>query len=177
MAAKAGRNEDALTLLDRAAAAHASAGRERDSAMIAYPAGTALIRLGRPRQAAERVTAVLAALAPAQAFDPDAGRLNAVLGRALVFCGDYQHATPALETALTVAEALELPHVLAEALIAKAILYQQTGRPQQARFLYTAVVEVAERHELAELHSRALLNLANLDMLWDQPNARPRTES
>jgi class 3 adenylate cyclase/tetratricopeptide (TPR) repeat protein len=177
MALQAGRSEDALVLLDRAAAAHARAGRDRDSAMTAYPAARALIRLGRPREAAERVAAALAALRPAQDMDPDVARLNASLGRALVFVGDYQHAAPAVEAALTVAEALELPDVLADALTHKAMLYGQTGRPQEARGLYVTALDVAEGHELAEVQSRARGNLANLAMLWDQPDARGHTEA
>jgi hypothetical protein len=95
-----------------------------------------------------------------------------MLGRALVFAGDYQNAARVLETALIIAEALELPDVLAEALANKAILYEFTGRPQEARGLNGTPLDVAERHELAEVHGRTLHNLANLGMLWDQPDAR-----
>jgi hypothetical protein len=84
-------------------------------------------------EAAERITAALETLEPSDAFDPDVARLNERLSSALVWAGDYQRAAPAVETALTVAEALELPDVLADALIIKAVLYQQTGRPQEAR--------------------------------------------
>ena len=177
MAMQAGRADEALTLLDAAADDLAGAGRDRDSAMTAYPAGHALIRLGRPRQAAERITAALGVLEPAHPMDPDVGRLNAMLGRALVFAGDYQHAVPAVEAALTVAEALELPDVLAEALVSKGMVYQQTGRPQEARGLYVTALDVAESHELAEVQSIAMGNLANLAMLWDQPDARRHVDA
>jgi class 3 adenylate cyclase/tetratricopeptide (TPR) repeat protein len=177
MAVQAGRYEEAIVLLDRAAAAHAGAGRDRDGAMTAYPAAIALIRLGRPREAAERVTAALEALGPARAMDPDVGRLNAILGRALVFAGDYQHAAPVLETALTVAEGLELPDVLGEALVNKANLYLLTGRTKEGGLLYAGAVDVAERHELAEIHHRALHNLSELAILWDQADARRSAEA
>jgi tetratricopeptide (TPR) repeat protein len=171
MAVQAGRFEDALRLLDAAADAHARAGRHRGSAMTASPAGIALIRLGRPRQAAERAAGALQALEPAHAIDPDVGRLNAALASALVFAGDNQHAAPAVETALTIAQALELPDVLGDALTTKAMLCARTGRPQEARFLYAGALEVAQQPELAEVRSRALANLANVGMLWDQPDA------
>jgi tetratricopeptide (TPR) repeat protein len=177
MAVQAGRYEEAIVLLDRAMDAHARAGRERDGAMTAYPAAIALIRLGRPREAAERVTAALGALQAGHVLDADVGRLNAILGRALVFSGDYQQAAPVLETALTVAEALELPDVLGEALVNKATLYVLTGRTKEGRLLYAGAVDVAERHELAEIHYRALHNLSELATLWDHHDARRRAEA
>lgn len=177
IAVQAGRYDEAIALLDRAADEHARAGRDRESAMTAYPGGIALIRLGQPREAAGRVTGALQTLVPTDALDADVGRLNAILGRALVFAGDYQDAAAVLETALTVAEALELADVLGEALVSKAVLYQYTGRPQEAWALYAAALDVAERHELPDVRYRALVNLANFGMLWDQPDARPHAEA
>jgi tetratricopeptide (TPR) repeat protein len=67
--------------------------------------------------------------------------------------------------------------VLGEALINKALLYQFTGRPREARGLYATALDLAERDELAEVHGRALLNLANVEILWDQPDARRRADA
>ncbi len=132
MAVQAGRAEEAIGLLDTAADAYANAGREREAALVAYPIADALRQLGRPGEAAERVTAALDTLRALDAGDADIGRLNAILSRVLVFAGDYERAAAAVEAALTAAEAHELPDVLAEALVNKAILCEFTNRPQEA---------------------------------------------
>jgi tetratricopeptide (TPR) repeat protein len=95
----------------------------------------------------------------------------------LVFAGDYERAAVAVEAALTAAEAFELPDVLAEALVNKAILYDSTNRPQQAGYLYAGAVDVAERGQLSEPLARARGNLGALGGLWDLPDAREHTQA
>lgn len=177
MALRSGRSEDAVRLLDTAAGLYERAGREREQALTAYAAGAALRHLGRLQEAIERLTRGLEALGPAEGLDPDIGRLSAMLGRAFAFAGEYERAVPVLETALTVAQALELPDVLAEALNNKAMLYQYTGRPQEAKALFAAGVEIAERHDVGDLIGRAQSNLANLASVLDLPDAGAQTEA
>ena len=76
--------------------------------------------------------------------------MNAILSRVLVFAGDYERAGAAVEAALVVAEAHELPDVLAEALVNKAILYDFTNRPQEAALCTPERSRSAERHELGD---------------------------
>jgi class 3 adenylate cyclase/tetratricopeptide (TPR) repeat protein len=176
MAVVAGRVEESIRLLETAAEGFGRAGQERERALTAYHIAVALHRLGRPADAAERVTAALALLGPQDVMDPDVGRLNAMLGRMLVFAGENERAAPVLESALAVAQGLELADVLGEALVNKAHLYGISGRPEEARFLLAGAVEVAARHDLADVLYRAEGNLANFVMNWDLPDALRQTE-
>jgi class 3 adenylate cyclase/tetratricopeptide (TPR) repeat protein len=177
MAVQAGRLEEALGLLDSAATAYTAARREREAALIAYPTAQALRNLGRPGEAVDRVTRALDALHALDAGDADIGRLNAILSRALVFTGDFDHTAAAVEAALTAAEAHELPDVLVEALNNKAILYTNTNRPQEAALIYAGAVTIAERHELGDALVRARGNLGDLGLRWDLPDAREHTQA
>jgi tetratricopeptide (TPR) repeat protein len=72
---------------------------------------------------------------------------------------------------------LELPDVLSEALNNKAILYEWTGRPHEARGLLALAVDVAEQHRLGEQLARARVNEAFLSSMWDLPAAREQNEA
>ena len=76
------------------------------AARIAGLMGRALVRLGRVEEATARITAALTVLG-ADEPEPEVGALNAILGRSLVFAGDYERGRPPLETALEIAEELE----------------------------------------------------------------------
>jgi tetratricopeptide (TPR) repeat protein len=177
MALQAGRSEEALGLLETAAASCTAAGRQRDAALIVYPVADALRRLGRAGEAVERVTAALDTLQALGASDVDVGRLNAILGRVLVFTGDYERGAVAVEAALTAAEAYELPDVLAEALVNKALLYLFTSRPQEAAGLFAMAVAIGERHGLGDPLVRATGNLGALGLVWDLPDAREHMQT
>ena len=176
MMVQAGRAEDGIGLLDRAAATHAAAGRNRERALTVYPIAAALRQLGRTREADERVTGALELLGP-DGDEEDLARLHAILGRVLVFSGQHDRAAPAIETALRIAEALELPDVLSEALNNKGILYLWIGRPREAGALSALAVEVADEHGLGEHLARAQANAASFSLLWDLPDAREQTET
>jgi tetratricopeptide (TPR) repeat protein len=77
----------------------------------------------------------------------------------LFFGGRSEGALERIELALTIAEALELPEVLAEALNTKALLLASSGRRQEALFLLSHSLEVAEEHELGAAALRACNNL------------------
>ena len=172
MALQAGRVEQALGLLDRAAAAYAAAGQQREAALVAYPTGQALTRSGLAGQAAQRLGAALDTLQTLNAGAPDVAMLDAMLSRALVFTGDYERAANAAERALVAAEAHELPDVLVEGLINKAMIYTSTNRPQEAVGVYGIAVTIAESHELMDPLQRAVGNLGDHCMRWDLPDAR-----
>ena len=177
MAIRAGAYEDALRLLDDAGKAYLAEARLRERALLAHPIGVSLIRVGRVQEAAERIGEAIEALTPGSTLDPDVARLNAILGRALVFAGDHAAAAGPLETALVISQALELPDVLGEALVNKAIVCEVTGRIREAEYLYAAAEDVAERDGLAAVRDRSLTNLANFQMLWDRPEAYRHIEA
>ena len=134
-------------------------------------------RLGRHLGAAERIAAALETLG-ADRLDADVAALNGQLGRVLAFAGEYERAGPALEAALDVAEALELPAVMSEALNAKGVVYESTDRPQQARYLYAAAIDIAAHHHgLTDELARAQSNAGNMSLQWDVPDARRYIEA
>ncbi len=134
MALDAGRIEVAIELLEAAAATHRSAGGARPAARITGAISRALGRLGRNTDAAERLTDALRAL-PHDGYDSDVALLSAELGGALVFSGRFDEATAPLERALEIAQALDLPDILCQALNDKAILLRQRGRVEESRML------------------------------------------
>ncbi len=176
MALQSGRYEVAVELLNAAGEAHRRRGRIRQAARVSGDVGLALGRLGRLQEAVDRFTWALEVLGGAGA-DADVAKLNVRLGHALVFLGEYDRAEAPLEAALAVAEALDLPTVLSDALNQKAIMYVLTGRIQQARHLWTAVVEIAEKRELGHELGIARTNLGNLAVLWDLPDAEDQTKA
>ena len=174
---RAGRLEDAVALFDTAAELYGAAGRERERALIAYAASGALRGVGRLQESIERLTAAIDNLAAPDAVDPDVGRVGVRLGLALATAGEYDRAAPVLTRALTIAQALELPDVLCEALAAQATLYESIGRHHEARYLYAAAVDLAEQHDLGSVGAAARANLANLLMTWNLPGAREHFEA
>ena len=170
MALQAGRLEAALDLFEQVAAAHVAAGRERDAARVAGRIGRALNRLGRNEDAIERIVPALEVLGP-EGMDPDVAALHAMLGHTLLFAGHDERAGPPLESALRIAEELELPAVLSGALIDKGLISLQAGRSEEARSLFDAAQEIAERHELAAELALAHGNSGNLGVQWDLPEA------
>jgi len=171
MALQAGRNDAALELLEHAAAAHRQAGRDREAARLAGRIGRALYLLGRGQEAAKRTAAALDELGSGP-LDPDVAALNATLGQALVSSVNPDAAAAPLEAALQIAQALELPAVLGQALVYSAQHRLFAGRVEEAQILYSGAIEIAERHGLAELQSLAWANRGDLAMKWDLPKAK-----
>jgi class 3 adenylate cyclase/predicted ATPase len=176
MAMRSGRYSTALELLETAAEAHIAADRHVEAARIAYDIGLALRHLGRLREAVARLVAALEIL-PQYELDVDVARLNARLANSLAFLGEYERALPPVEKALAMAEALDLPAVLSDALTQKAIIYMWTGRPQQARYLFAAAVEIAQQHDLTRQLTIAQTNRGNLAALWDASDAEAQTDA
>jgi class 3 adenylate cyclase/tetratricopeptide (TPR) repeat protein len=170
MAMRAGRYEAALAHFETASAEHTSAGREREAALLARPIGRALLRMGRLEDAIERMTAALEVLG-ADRIDADVGELNGALANALLFAGHPERVGAAIEAALRVAEALELPEVLCRALTSKGVMYTEMGRTEEARLLLDGAVAIGERHDLADAVMVARANGANLRLQWDLPGA------
>lgn len=176
MALQAGRWEAVLELLETASAGFREAGRERDAARLADQTGLALYRLGRVGEAIERITGALEVLGADQ-LDADVAGLSCRLGWSLMIAGHLERAASSLEVALRVAQALELPAVLCDALSYKAALYQAENRPEEARVLFDGAIAIAERHELITQLVRAHGNNGNLQMCMDMPGALQQVEA
>ncbi|HEX3509456.1 MAG TPA: adenylate/guanylate cyclase domain-containing protein [Solirubrobacteraceae bacterium] len=170
MALQAGRLEEAVELLDTAIRYDLEAGLEHDAARAARPLGRALSRLGRNEEAIERITPALDALGP-DTPDPEVAALHAALGHTLLFAGHDEDAGGPLESALQMAQELDLPGVLSGALIDKGLICLQASRPEEARALFAAGQEIAERNDLPAELALARGNSGNLAVQWDLPGA------
>jgi class 3 adenylate cyclase/predicted ATPase len=176
MAFHAGRMHESLQLLEAASGAFTAAGHEREAARITRSISRSLVRLGRNDEAAERLVGALETLGT-ERLDAEIGALNCALGHALAFAGRYDEAAPAIEAALVIAQALELPKLMCQALTDKAVIYLQTSRVEEARGLLDTATEIAMREDLSEELNRARGNSANLRMQWDLPGAGELLES
>ena len=117
----------------------------------------------------------------AGAADADLADAAAQLGRFLILNGEDERAAPHLERALSLAEALDLPETLAQALNSKALLVMNHDRLYEAQILVEGALALALAHDL---HAAALRSYNNLSVLvesserWaeslDDHRARPR---
>ncbi len=114
--------------------------------------------------------------APKDEPDPDVARAAAELARVAYFSGDRELAFEAVEVALDMAEALQLPEVLAEALTTKSILVWR--RPHETLALIKEGLAVAREHGLVRSALRAQFNLTGMLIEHDRiGEARQELES
>jgi class 3 adenylate cyclase/predicted ATPase len=169
MAARAGRGEEALELLEEAVAIHTTAGRELDAARLSGSLGAVMGRAGRNEDSAALTRAALDLLGASE-LDPDVAEINLELGRALQFSGRQDEAAEPLARALDIAEALELPAVTARALEMQAMDSMRRGRHESARALYDGAIAIGERHRLPD-RATSLSNAADLRLRRDMDDA------
>ncbi len=170
MALEAGRADAALELLSAAITAYGEHGEPKRAARLSGPLGMALGRLGRAEESVERARAALEVLAD-DPPDLEIGQLHWVLGRSFSLLGRYDEGIMAMERALSIAEALKLPELLAQGLNGKATMYVNTARIEEARMLLAGAIDVARQHGRSVQMSRAEGNLGNVAMEWDLPGA------
>jgi tetratricopeptide (TPR) repeat protein len=149
-----------------AARAHADGSREafeqlgdlRGAARVSALYGDLLRREGRLEEGIEAMEHALGVFAGEV---PDAGTamLAAQLGRTLYFSGRREDALTRIEQALSMAETLQLPEALSEALNTKSLLLMSTSRPEEATLLLQHALDVALEHNLGESATRAYNNL------------------
>jgi len=103
----------------------------------------------------ERAFVVLASDEP----DADIAALAAQIGRIYMLQGDMERASEHVELALGIAEALDLPEVLSQALNTRGGILRQLGRPREGGVLLEHALAVALEHDLHEAALRAYWNL------------------
>ncbi len=172
MALVDGRYDAALELFEDAAGRHEQLGREREAAALASKIGHALRRNGRTSEAIDRMSGALALLSDA---DRDAAQLNVELGVALLAAGRPREAVEPLERALELAQALELPHVLAGALTFKAQVCVALSRSREARILFAGAIELCREYEFSDRLLIVQLNSGDFLRKLDLPGAAERT--
>lgn len=175
MALLDGRYEVSLELFEDLTARLGNLGREPDAARLGPRIGQALFRAGRPLEMIERLRQGLRVLG-SDSEDADVARMNVELGVALLSAGQIRDAFEPLERALEVAQALDLPDVLAGALTYKAQACDAVGRAQEARMLFDGAIDLCRSHELTEPLYFAQLNSGDFLSRFDLPGWAARTE-
>jgi len=162
MAWRAGMPVESRHLLDRAHEIFETNGDVRHAARSSARLAEIDFADGHVHQAVERLEPALATLEGEA--DEDVAVVGAQLGRFLIFAGEDERAAEHLEDALTLAEALDLPETLAQALASKAILYHRRNRLNEARILLEGALKLALSHDL---HAAALRTYNNLVVVLD----------
>jgi class 3 adenylate cyclase/tetratricopeptide (TPR) repeat protein len=152
-----GELELAVERLQEGRSLFLGSGRTHDAARAAAPQSRALWELGRIEDAVELAESALAVLSEDES-DDDVARLAAEAARVHFFRGEGDLALERVEQALEVAESLELPEVLSEALNTKSLILR--GRPRESRALVREALAVALEHGLVGAALRAYNNLA-----------------
>ncbi|HEY6539227.1 MAG TPA: adenylate/guanylate cyclase domain-containing protein [Candidatus Dormibacteraeota bacterium] len=174
---RAGRVEESLQLFEEVALAQTEAGRGLDAARLEGEIGSALGRLGRAQEAIGRLQKALQVLDQGPP-SPALARVCSQLGRELSISGSRDLALPQVDRALVLAEQLDLPQVLCDALETKALLLRSAGEYEEALQSFERTIEIAEARGLAaeELLS-GHANSADTRMANDLPQAIAHLEA
>jgi predicted ATPase/class 3 adenylate cyclase len=103
-----------------------------------------------------------------EAQDEDLASLAAQLGRFTFFAGDPERANERIETALRIAEMLDLPEILSHAMNTKALFLYSADRSKEATALLRTALDVALEHDKPSAALRAYNNLADLSQNSDR---------
>jgi tetratricopeptide (TPR) repeat protein len=173
MAWRASKPAEARALLGQAEDAFTARGDVRAAARTAAVLAEIDFWEGGPHAAVERLEPAVAELEAGEE-DADLAAAAGQLGRFLVLSGEYERAAPYVERALKLAEELELPDTLAQALNTKSIPLIRSGRPYEARLLLEGSLELALD---GDLHAAALRAYNNLQvLLWTVDRMRDSLE-
>ena len=106
--------------------------------------------------------------------DADLAALAAQMGRFAHFAGDRNLAAERIETALTIAEQLDLPEIFSMALNTKGLIMNSAGRPGESRALMRHALAVALEHDKPSAALRAYNNLAEFEVDEDRCSSAQR---
>jgi len=171
MAWLANKPEEARASLDRAHNAYQELGEPVPAACVASLLADIDFVEGHPPRAVERLEPALQAL-EAAGSEAEVAAVAAQLGRFLFFCGETERAGAHLERALALAELLDQPETLAQALNTKStLLSSHLHRPREAQILLEGALEIALEHDLHGAALRAYNNLGT--QLWVEGRWQP----
>ncbi len=159
MAWRRGRADEAVALLVEAQEVLEREGLKHPAARISGVLAEIDFRAGRTRQSLDRLERALDDLDDEEP-DADVAETAAQLGRFLILTGAYDDASPRLELALELAEALALPEILAQALTSKSGMFSRVNRLEEARILLEGALAIALENDLPAAAIRALNNLS-----------------
>jgi tetratricopeptide (TPR) repeat protein len=159
MAASAGRPDEAVARFEDALALLEGEGRSHAAARVSARLGHLSWDRGLAGEAVERMERSFQVLAGDEP-DEDLASLAAELARVLYFTGDYQGAAQRIDFALEIVESLQLPAMIADALITKAVIVQK--RQEEAIALLRHALLLALESGSATAALRAYFNLAHM---------------
>ena len=159
-----GRLSAAAADFEQAADLFESAGETHPAARATARLGGILYEQGRIDDGIERMEQAFGVLSIDEP-DGDLAALAHELARLYLFTGNARLHYERVELALDIAEALELPAIVAEALNTKSVLYQE--RPHESGALMREALRIALDHDLTSPALRAYNNLAYLLGLHD----------
>ena len=166
MAMAAGDNEGAYASFEQALGLCESVGDTHAAARASSWLGYVESRLGRLDQAIDRLERAYAVIA-ADEPDADLAFLVTRLASLNFFAGNLERAEELIERGLDIAEALQLPEVLARGWNGKAIQLMPR-RPQEARSLLQLALETNLALEQYQTASVVCINLSDLGLRRDR---------
>ncbi|HEU4354540.1 MAG TPA: tetratricopeptide repeat protein, partial [Actinomycetota bacterium] len=155
---------------DAAIETFASIGLSHPAARVSAALGEIMWLGGDIEAALEQMEAALEVLR-GEEQDEDLATLAAQVGRVMFFIGRPDDALERLELALTLAETLQLPGVLSEALNTRGLILTQRFRREEGALLLRHALKVALDHDLSMAALRAINNIAAIEGLWDRYTA------
>jgi predicted ATPase/class 3 adenylate cyclase len=158
MARTGARFDEAEAMFEQSIALLETEGRIHTAARVSARLGEVLFNKGRSADAVSRMEEALAVLSGDEP-DADLAMLAAGLARVQFLMGAQERAAEQLELALEIAEALELPEILAQALATKSLVLE--NRPAESEALVRQALRIALEHELAAAAMRAYGNLGH----------------
>ncbi len=167
MARDGARSAEALVHFERAMELFDAAGASHPRARVSARLGEVMWDTGRLREALERMDAALDLLSTEEA-DANVAELAHQVGRFRFFAGDPDVAAERVEQALVLAEALNLPDVLSQAVNTKAMLLSNRGRMVEGGALMRLALQIALDNDLPSAAVRAYNNAADFDARGDR---------
>jgi tetratricopeptide (TPR) repeat protein len=166
MALAAGDSEGAGELYEQAIRLYEAAGDTHAAARASSWLGFAEQRSGRIEQAIQRMEDAYALVGEDEP-DEDLAFLILRLGTSHFFAGNPERAAELTERGLDLAEALQLPELLARGWAGRATLISPR-RPEEARGLFQLALDTELAHEFYEQASITCTNLSDLGFRRDR---------
>ena len=159
MARRAALNDQAAAHFERAIQLFRDGGLEHAAARVDARLAEVLWDQGRLDEALDRMERAFSVLAGDEP-DEDLAMLAAQLARFHYFSGHMDAGRERVELALDIAESLDLPMVLAQALNTKSVILGRSGRFEEALALLAHSLKIALDNELHAAALRAYVNLS-----------------
>jgi predicted ATPase/class 3 adenylate cyclase len=160
MAATGARVEEAAAFFEDARRRFEEAGEAHAAARVSARSAEVMWDLGRFRDGLTIMDEAFELLSE-DAPDADLAQLAAQIGRFAFFFGDIDVGARRIESALNIAEHLDLPEVYSQALNTKALILGSRGRRRESGALLREALNVAIEHDKPSAALRAHNNLAD----------------